>query len=235
MGVAAEAIAAVRPAAWWRMDEMAAPHAIDSSPHHHDAVYEPGVVFFLAGPRSDAFCLMFETNRAAHFAGGRLTARLPELNDHYSVSLWIWNGMPNDGRSTAGWMMSRDNNHGLSPHGDHLGIGGTATVPGKLIFQHGDSTGLHHPLIGKTTIDRWTWNHVVLIREGTTIRVYLNGNAAPEIQQDSVPVSPEELKQFYFGGRSDNADNWEGRLDEIAVFDRALTPDEVRKLSARQE
>ena len=235
MGVAAEAIAAVRPAAWWRMDEMAAPHAIDSSPHHHDAVYEPGVVFFLAGPRSDAFCLRSETNRAAHFAGGRLSARLPELNDHYSVSLWIWNGMPNDGRSTAGWMMSRDNNHGLSPHGDHLGIGGTATVPGKLIFQHGDSTGLHHPLIGKTTIDRWTWNHVVLIREGTTIRVYLNGNAAPEIQHDSVPVSPAELKQFYFGGRSDNADNWEGRLDEIAVFDRALTPDEVRKLSARQE
>ena len=234
-GSAAKAIAALEPVAWWRMDEMAAPHAIDSSPHHHDAVYEPGVVFFLAGPRSDAFCLMSETNRAAHFAGGRLSARLPELNDHYSVSLWIWNGMPNDGRSTAGWMMSRDNNHGLSPHGDHLGIGGTATVPGKLIFQHGDSTGLHDPLIGKTTIDRWTWNHVVLIREGTTIRVYLNGNAEPEIQQDSVPVSPEELKQFYFGGRSDNADNWEGRLDEFAVFDRALTPDEVRKLSACQE
>jgi len=107
-------------------------------------------------------------------------------------------------------------------------------VPGKLIFQHGASAG-HDPLIGKTTIDRWTWNHVVLIREGTTIRVYLNGNAEPEIQQDSVPVSPAELQQFYFGGRSDNADNWEGRLDEIAVFDRALSPDEIGKLSARHE
>ena len=138
--------------------------------------------------------------------------------------------MPNEGRGTAGWIVSRDNNHGLSPHGDHLGIGGTATVPGKLIFQHGGSTG-QIPLIGTTTIDRWTWSHVVLIREGTMIRVHLNGNAEPEIQQDSVPVSPVELQQFYFGGRSDNADNWEGRLDEIAVFDRALTPDEVVKLS----
>ena len=76
---------------------------------------------------------------------------------------------------------------------------------------------------------------MVLIREGTTIRVYLNGNAEPEIQQDSVPVSSVDLKQFYFGGRSDNADNFEGRLDEIAVFDRALTPDEAGKLSARRE
>ena len=142
--------------------------------------------------------------------------------------------MPNEGRSTAGWIVSRDNNHGLSPHGDHLGIGGTATVPGKLIFQHGDSTG-HDPLVGKTTIDRWTWNHVVLIREGTTIRVHLNGNPEPEIQHDSVSVSPAQLKQFYFGGRSDNADNWEGRVDEISVFDRALSPDEVGKLSAGHE
>ena len=229
-GSAAKAITTMKPVAWWRMDEMAAPHAIDSSPYHHDAIYEPGVVFFLAGPRSDAFCFGSEINRAAHFAGGRLSARFPKLNDRFSVSLWLWNGMPNEGRGTAGWIVSRDNNHGLSPHGDHLGIGGTATVPGKLIFQHGGSTG-QIPVIGTTTIDRWTWSHVVLIREGTMIRVHLNGNAEPEIQQDSVPVSPVELQQFYFGGRSDNADNWEGRLDEIAVFDRALTPDEVVKLS----
>lgn len=233
-GPAAQAIASLKPAAWWRLDEMAGPHVIDSSPHHRDAVYEPGVVFFLAGPRSDAFCLDSETNRAAHFAGGRLSARFPELKDHYSVSMWLWNGMPNEGRGTTGWMMSRDSNHGLSSYGDHLGIGGTATSPGKLIFQHGNSTD-HKPLMGKATIDRWTWNHVVLIREGTTIRVYLNGNAEPEIQQDSVPASPEELPQFYFGGRSDNADNWEGRLDEIAVFDRALSPDEVGNLSAPRE
>ena len=233
-GSTAKAIAALKPVAWWRLDELAAPHAIDSSPHHHDAVYEPGVVFFLAGPRSDVFCRESETNRAAHFAGGRLSVRFPKLGDDYSLSLWLWNGMPNEGRGTAGWIVSRDNNHGLSPQGDHLGIGGTETVPGKLIFQRGDGTD-QKPLIGRTTIDRWTWNHVVLIREGTKIRVYLNGNADPEIQQDSVPVSPAKLQQFYFGGRSDNADNWEGRLDEIAVFDRALTPEEAGKLSARQE
>ncbi len=232
-GTAAKAIAALKPVAWWRMDEMAAPHALDSSPHDQNAFFEPGVVFFLEGPRSEAFCLDSETNRAAHFAGGRLSARLPGLDDQYTVSMWIWNGMPNAGRGTAGWMLSNDYNHGLSTHGDHLGIGGTSTSPGKLVFQHGEGADNEHA-VGKSTIDRWTWNHVVLVRERNSVRVYLNGNANPEIQLESVPVVPKMLKQFYFGGRSDNVDNWEGRLDEIAVFDRPLTTGEVAELSAAQ-
>ena len=228
-GSAATAISDLKPLAWWRMDDMAGPHAADSAPHHRDAVYEPGVVFFLAGPHSEAYCLAGETNRAAHFAGGRMSVRLPELKDNYSVSMWIWNGMPSEGRGTAGWLMSRDHNHGLSPHGDHLGIGGTETSPGKLLFQRGTE---QQPLTGKTTIDRWTWNHVVLVRERDKIRVYLSGNSEPEIQQTLTATSAAELPQFYFGGRSDNADNWEGRLDEIAVFDQALNFDDVRRLSA---
>jgi len=230
-GPAAKAIADLKPLAWWRMDEMAGPHAVDSSPHHHDAVYEPGVVFFLAGARSEVFCLDNETNRAAHFAGGRMSVRLPELKDNYSVSMWIWNGMPNDGRDTAGWLVSRDENHGISSQGDHLGIGGTSTTPGKLIFQHGD--GIRDGVLGgKTTIDRWTWNHVVLVRDRDKVSVYLNGNSEPEIQKFGIAASPSHLNQFFFGGRSDNTANWEGRLDEIAVFDRALTADEIRMMSA---
>ena len=229
-GPAAKAIAELKPAAWWRMDDMAGPVANDSSPNDRHATYEPGVVYFLEGTQSDAFCLNSEVNRAAHFAGGRLNTRRLDGGNQYSVSLWIWNGMPNEGRGTAGWIFSHDHDHGVSVHGEHLGIGGTDTTPGKLIFQHGDGVPLT-PVIGKTTIVRWTWYHVVLVRDGKSVRVYLNGNAEPEIQLDNVPESPAGLNQFFFGGRSDNADNWEGRLDEIAVFDRALTVGEVKKLS----
>jgi len=228
-GPAATAITELNPIAWWRMDEMAAPHAVDSSPNHHDAVYEPGVVFFLAGPLSESFCLNDETNHCTHFAGGRMSVRLPELKDEYTISMWLWNGMPNEGRGTSGWLLSRDANHGLGSFGDHLGIGGTATTPGKLIFQHGD--GIKDDVFGgKTTIDRWTWNHMVLVRERDKISVYLNGNPEPEIQRSGISSSPLNVNQFFFGGRSDNVDNWEGRLDEIAVFDRALTVEEVGRL-----
>lgn len=231
VGSAAAAIKAAKPVAWWRMDELSAPHAADSSGHHRDAIYEPGVVFFLEGPHSSAFCTDNETNRAAHFAGGRLSTVLHELGQTYSVSIWLWNGMPGDGRGTSGWLMSRDHDHGLSLTGDHLGIGGTDSAPGRLIFRHGDLAA--DVAAGTTIIPRWTWTHVALIRDGTNVRVHLNGAAQPEIQVVAAPANPTQSSQFFFGGRSDNADNWEGRLDEIAVFDRVLTSAEISKLAVR--
>jgi hypothetical protein len=39
----------------------------------------------------------------------------------------------------------------------------------------------------------------------------------------------------FFAGRSDNDSNWEGRLDEVAVFDRALGAEEIAKLSLEQK
>ena len=141
--------------------------------------------------------------------------------------------MPADGRETAGWMFSRGRDHGLDPHGEHVGIGGTADGPGKLIFLHGDDKGESKPVAGPTEIRRWTWNHVVLVRDGDRVRLHLNGNPRPEIELKSPAHFPPSFDQFFFGGRSDNVANWEGRLDEIAVFDRALSAEELEGLAIR--
>jgi hypothetical protein len=218
-GAASAALLAAKPVALWRLDELAPPIAIDSTTAGRDAIYEPGVVFFLEGPQSAAFCLDSETNRAAHFAGGRLRSRVADLGEQYSVSLWFWNGMPVDAREVSGWMFSRGRDQGLGPHGDHVGVGGTASDPGKLIFLHGNGKGKSKPVTGRTEIPRWTWNHVVFVRDGGAVKVYLNGK--PEIETASPADFPIALDDLFFGGRCDNHSNWEGRLDEIAVFPRA--------------
>ena len=230
-GTASEALLATQPIAYWRLDEFSPPYARDSSGHDRAALYGPGVVFFLEGPHSASFCSNAETNRAAHFAGGRLRARLASAKDHYSVSAWFWNGMPADARATAGWLFSRGHPDGIGAVGDHVGIGGTASSPGKLIFLNGSGGGGVEPIVGRTKIARWTWNHMVFVREGNAVRVHLNGNSEPEIETTAA-ASPA-LPDFFFGGRCDNESNWEGRLDEIAVFDRSLSPHEVAKLSVR--
>ena len=229
-GTGADAIAATKPIAWWRMDEFSAPHAADSSGHANDGVYESGVVFFLDGPRSDLFSGPKEPNRAAHFAGGRLRARVePEsLDGDYSVSIWFWNGMPVNGREVTGWMFSRGHNHGLGAGSDHLGLGGTAGHAGRLIYQRSDDSAA--VVGGKTEIKRWSWNHLVLVRSGEKVRVYLNGRAEPEIEMN-VTVAGGSFDELFLGGRSDGAANWEGRLDEVALFNRALTPDEIKELA----
>lgn len=232
-GPACEAIQKAKPAAYWRMDEMAGPVAVDSTGQNRDAFYEPAVAYFLEGPRSDAFCTGGETNRAAHFAGGRMRSRIADLGDRYSVSLWFWNGMPVDGREVTGWMLSRGRDHGLSPNDDHLGIGGTASDPGKLIFLHGNGGESAKPVAGRTEIARWTWYHVVFVRDGERARIHLNGASQPEIETTSPVDFPAGFDQLFLGGRCDNQSNWEGRLDEIAVFDRALSAEEIPALSLR--
>ena len=233
-GPAATAILQAKPVAYWRLDEFSGPRAVDTSGRNCDAAYEPAVAYFLEGPLSDGFCTEGETNRAAHFAGGRLQSRIGGLGDKYSISLWIWNGMPDDAREVSGWMFSRGHDHRLGPHDDHLGIGGTAGNPGKLIFLHGPDTEGTKPVAGRTEIKRWTWNHVLFVRDGETVRVYLNGNPQPEIETKAPAAFPPGFEQVFFGGRSDNESNWEGRLDEIAVFDRALSTEEIERLSVTQ-
>jgi hypothetical protein len=230
-GRACAAILQAHPVAYWRLDEMTGGRAADSSGHHRDGFYEPGTAFFLEGPHSRLFCRDGETNRAVHFATGRLRSRIDALRNQYTVSLWMWNGMPGDAREVSGWLFSRGREHGLGPHGDHLGVAGTSARPGRLLFLHGNGRGEPKPVVGRTEIPRWTWMHVALVRDGATVRVYLNGNPQPEIETQSPADFPPSFHQVFFGGRSDNQFNFEGRLDEIAVFDRALRADEIKTLS----
>lgn len=226
-GPAAEAIVELKPAAWWRLDEFAGPHALDSSGNNRDAVYESGVTYYLPGPRSEKFNTDDEKNRSAMFVGGRVRGRIGTLKDRYTVSLWLWNGMPNEGREVGGWFLSRGPDHGLGTYGDHLGIGGTSGHTGKLIFFHGnDPTSV---VGGKTQIPRWSWHHVVLVRDQEDIRVYLDGKL--EIETKTTANFPAGLEQLFIGGRSDNVANWEGRLDEACVFDRVLSTEEIASLS----
>jgi hypothetical protein len=216
-GPIADAILKLKPAAYWRMDEFSPPRAKDSSGNHRDAFFEPGVVFFLAGPRDDAFCREGDTNRAAHFAGGRMESRWDDLDDQHTVSLWFWNGLPSDGREVAGWLFGRGQ--------ESVGIGGTASTPGKLIYLHEDEK----PFTGRTRVERWTWNHLVFVRDGKQVRIYLNGEADPEIELES-PLPAKSAEQLFFGGGNDPHHSWEGRLDEIAVFKGALSAQQRRSI-----
>ena len=213
-GPAAKKIAALNPVAWWRSDEFGGRVAEDETANANDGYYEDGVIFYLEGPADGS-----EVNRCTHFADGRLAARLRDIGDTYSVSMRIWNGMPNDSRDVLGWMLSRDHDNALTADGDHLGI----DKDGHLIFQHGDNDKKR--VTGKAVVPRWTWTDITLVRAGDSVTVYVNGK--PDITTKSAADFPAQFDQWFVGGRSDNSDNWEGKLDEIAVFDRALTKQEI--------
>ncbi len=218
-GAEVEKILANKPAAYYRLDDMEGPRAHDSSGNNIDGIYEPGVLFFLEGPESKLYSDGVLLNRAAQMAGGRMRARVPELQDQYAVSMWIWNGMPLDGREMAGWFFGRGPNHSPTFAGDALGIAGQGEHAGRLVFQ----CGQHAPVIGKTVIPRWTWAQVTFERRGEKVRVTVDKLVGGQVGEGvdieaNVPMDvPSSFDELFFGGRGNRDSSWEGRLDEIVV------------------
>jgi hypothetical protein len=237
-GPAAHAIAELKPVAYWRLNEFSGPIAEDASGNGRNATFEPGVLFFLEGPTTDAepaalgpwnsYTESSDINRCAHFAGGRIVASLPALTEDFSVALTFWNGMPGGVRPVAGWMLSRDHDYATSAAGLHLGVSGATDSEGKLILQVGEL----EPLMGRSATPRWKWGKAVLVKSANKLSVY-QGSAEQAEMEMNLPENwgaAGEMREWFFGGRSDSHDNWEGKLDEIAVFDFALKTEELRRL-----
>jgi len=78
--------------------------------------------------------------------------------------------------------------------------------------------GISEPVLGKTEIPRWKWNHLLFVKDGKRVRVYLNENPEPEIDVAIETSGKPESATYFIGGRSDNQSNFEGRIDEVAFF-----------------
>jgi putative membrane-bound dehydrogenase-like protein len=235
-GQYARAVLEAKPRAYWRLEEMVVPTARDAT-GQHDATFEAGVALYLPGadgrtgfqppepPGTNAFSGP-RINRSAHFAGGRLRANVP-LGDTYSIELWLWNGLPADARAVAGYVYSRGPDGDQAARGEHLGIGGTyrADLTGRLILFNGNER--NEVLGGRTILALRAWHHAVLVRDGAKVRVHLDGRAEPEMAGAFAHTVPAGDNSLFIGGRNDGLFNFEGKLDEVAVYPRALAAGEI--------
>lgn len=219
-GPYASAILEARPAAYWRLGDLAGSSARDASGSGRAAELEPGVALALPGPVSSAFSGPDAVNRAIHCAGGRLKADVDGLGDRYSLEFWFWNGLPNDARPTTGVLACLA--CGDDP-GVQLGLVGIEQAPaaGRLFLVDGEAGA---PRVGERPIEPRTWHHVALVSDGATVHVYLDGRLEIEAPRPPARHAPRLL---LLGGRPDGTSGLEGKLDEVALFDRALDADEV--------
>lgn len=221
-----DAVLASKPLAYWRMCDIQGPQAADASGHGNHGDYEDGVVHYLEGPPIPMITPESHAPRAAHFAGGRMKASLAVLGNTYSVELWFWNGMPHDARPVTGTLFSRNSDVPANTAGDCLGIDGTEGAAGRLVFvaKVGDRS---QKLEGKTIIPLKTWCHVIAVREGAKVAVYLNGIAEPEIADQLEIACPAGAARLFVGGCNSNSANFEGKIAEVSLYNRALTPAEI--------
>ena len=82
---------------------------------------------------------------------------------------------------------------------------------------------------GSLKADEWT--HVAATYDGELIRSWINGEVAAEVKTAKRDINPSD-KSLSIGVRGDTKDvHWmTGVLDEIAVFDEALTQEEIQEI-----
>lgn len=126
-------------------------------------------------------------------------------------------GLPGVTRRTAAGGLSSFADWSIGLYGGKLGAlyrpagGGIAVLQSNIVVQTGN------------------WYHVALTLDGTTARLYVNGALQASGATDSYSVSPD----FQIGGAfcsNCTGDNFAGLVDEVEVFNRALSQTEIQSI-----
>ncbi|HEX5500901.1 MAG TPA: LamG domain-containing protein, partial [Thermomicrobiales bacterium] len=205
-------------AAWWRLDETSG-KARDASGHGHDATYGGGVT------RAVPSLIPTDPNPAAGFTGaddGSVDAGdaldAPGTQP-FSLELWA-----NLGEQTEPYprLISKE------------GIDDAGQRQGFLIYLNAAS--------GRLGVERWrdgkpdalttpnplaagAVHHIVATYDGSSLRIYVDGAQAAEGAATRELL--DEAYPFRIGARSDGVNGLVGVLDEVAVYDQALSPDTI--------
>jgi putative membrane-bound dehydrogenase-like protein len=216
-GAYATTILNAKPTHYWRLndaDGKVARNAVDPSKplklKEGYAWYLPGVASGTGTGKGEAlktsaFSGAKQINRAVHLAGGQLDSGITSLDKSWSIVLWFWLGEKSGASERSGTLIELPN--------------GTV-VKAKQSADHTVELWLDDQVL---LVDRgvsWRgaadqWHQAVLNSNGEAIELLIDETQDDTLQVPMRPAIPGKTLTFGAG--------LEGKLDEIAVFDRGLS------------
>jgi hypothetical protein len=95
------------------------------------------------------------------------------------------------------------------------------------------SPGANHPVVGVTPVIEGVWQHAALTYDGTTWKVYLNGQLDAELYVGQ-PLRDDSIQHFGLGTAMNSNGVVEGyfagNLNEVSVWDHALSQSEIEAM-----
>ena len=85
----------------------------------------------------------------------------------------------------------------------------------------------YYPMEGKLDIPWNTWFHAALVYDGDSLREYINGVPGKAIHAAGNLATITNLK---LGQASPNQPTFNGKLDDVRIYNRALSPVEIERL-----
>jgi len=204
--------------AHWSFDEGAGDIARDVSGHGHDAVLKN--VEWVPSPRGHA--LRFDSKEDVARYGG---VDSMNLSGDVTVAVWVktdWRAAPNTHRLIFG-----DDGPGIARN-LHLSLDGY----NRLSFEWADG-GSNDSLLAPASLLNGMWKHVAVAADSQAMQVamYVDGVAVAR-KAMALPISKapfkERLTGWFYNGF------FQGDLDDIRLYNRALTAKEIQRLFAAQ-
>jgi hypothetical protein len=169
-------------------------------------------------------------NMAYSFDGvnDKISSINPNLNNVYSISFWYYLNT-NDFQYPIGFGI---NNLNTSDAYKGYGIGYSSTAPPCLglnsskIFVY-DAVSTCNTWLESTSISNiQIWQNIVITKINNLTKIYKNG----VFDISSSNLSLQGINNLCFGARSDNFAFFNGKLDDIGIWNRALTQQEITNL-----
>src|SRR5262245_33884072 len=155
---------------------------------------------------------------ALDFDGSQAVVTIPS-----SASLQLTTGMTleawvNPSVTMHGWRSVIDKNTDryylmASSDRDQPAVGGTWAAGNRNLY-------------GQTAIPPNTWAHLAATFDGTMVRLYVNGVQVASEQQTTPLTTSNGTLQI--GGNAYPGENFAGRIDEVRVYNRALSVTEIQ-------
>ena len=221
-------ISGLNPLAYWRLDESTPLPAADKA-INLGSVGDSANAFYLgvsSHPVTGA--LAGSTDSAAYFDGTAgsyaLVPYLPALHPAapFTVEAWLNPGTSFDvGSGTLGCALSAG--QFASPRTGWLIYQSETGWNLRMYDNNGTATSLN--ITGGEAPTPGLWYHVVAVYDGTTAKLYVNGQVAAE----GTPTGyvPGASGGLAIAGRADASFYWNGSADEVALYPTALSASQV--------
>ena len=147
----------------------------------------------------------------------------------FSISVWVY---PNSGDTMA--VLSKMDETNAYRGYDLLLEGGGEPV--CHLIHHWPDNGLK--IVAKQPLSPQAWHHVVVAYDGSRkaagVRLFVDGKPQPfDVASDSLKDTIATDKPLHFGRRQTSLP-FTGKLDEVQLFEQALTPQQAEQLAAGQ-
>ncbi|MFM8390708.1 MAG: LamG domain-containing protein, partial [Actinomycetota bacterium] len=178
-----------------------------------DLVQTGGPTWTAAGKNGGALSL--SGSSYLNLGQGATIAGLPLGNSTYTQTAWF-NASALDGRGIIGWGT----------------YGATNQVNALRLF--GANGGFRHYWWGNdldsgVTLQTGQWYHVAATFDGTTRKIYLNGQL---LVSDQPTGHNATANAFAIGATNNFGERFMGLLDDVAIYNRALTATEIGQLAS---